>query len=102
MSDWPRAELGAPEPLLTQLKETQQLMAHGGDHISEKFKEARQQLLCNMGGDRRSEQGSNTTLLGRDSAYIRARLERDGKTELLAKMDAHEMRVRSKTTRVIR
>jgi hypothetical protein len=85
-----RAELGAPEPMLTQLKETQQLMAKGGDHTSAKFMEARE--LQRQGGDRRSEQASNASLpqpVGKrcDSTYIRARLERDGKVELLSQVD---------------
>jgi hypothetical protein len=44
------------------------------------------------GGDRKSEafqqqknQGSGPTLIGRGSAYVRARLERDGRTELLVR-----------------
>jgi hypothetical protein len=60
------------------------LRAKGGDRKSEQFKEKQEE-----------NQSGNTPLksLGarKDTAYIRARLERDGKTELLTKVVAGEM-----------
>ena len=52
-------------------------------------------VLAPHGGDQKSEdaknRGSNTTSIGRGAQYIAARLERDGHTELAAKVRAHEM-----------
>ena len=70
------------------------LGAHGGDRHSEEFKE--QQLLA-LGGDRRSQesQACNTNLKplskNTNAAYIRARLKRDGKTELLDRIESGEI-----------
>jgi len=72
-----RAELGAPEPMLTRMKEAQQLMAQGRPKKNE------------------SEKGSNTTFSSRGADYIRARLERDGKTELLGKIEQGEISAHS-------
>ena len=78
-----RNELGAPEPLLTQLKEAQQL------------------LRAKPGRPKKGEgiNSSNTRIspLGKkcDAAYIRARLERDGKSELLAQIDRGEISARA-------
>jgi hypothetical protein len=69
-----REELGAPEPMLTQLKEAQQLMAHGGDRKSAK-------VQLQLGGDRKptnsDDQVGDTKLIGHTAPYYRARLERD-------------------------
>jgi hypothetical protein len=81
-----RGEMGAPEPELTLLKEVQQLQRHGGDHKSEAFKQTQSQPHSD-------NQPRNTRLIGAsdNAAYIRARLERDGKPELLAKIDRGEI-----------
>jgi hypothetical protein len=84
-----RGEFGQPEPILTRLKEAQQLMVNGGDRKSEAFE---RQQLQQHGGDRKSGNQFSITKLKSvsarsDAAYIRARLERDGHTELLAKIE---------------
>jgi len=75
-----RAELGAPEPMLTQLKETQQAIVRAKAGRPKK-------------GDENNSGNARIKLVGRDNdaAYIRARLERDGKTELLARVDAGQI-----------
>jgi hypothetical protein len=74
------------------------LRAHGGDHQTAKFTEQKKQAsntsLLPIGGDHKSEQFTpGLKPLGKrcDTTYIRARLERDGKTELLAKVIAGEL-----------
>src|SRR4029450_2164991 len=79
-----KGEFGQPEPVLTQLKEAQQLLAHGGDRHSVEFKQ-----LAQHGGQRQRD--IVTLKRGNQSAYIRARLERDGHTELLEKIERGEV-----------
>jgi hypothetical protein len=63
-------EFGRPEPELTAAKEKQQLAQ-----------------AKHAGPGRGHKTDSNTIRFGRDAAYIRARLERDGKTDLLARVE---------------
>jgi hypothetical protein len=80
---------GAPEPELTLLKEAQQLQRHGGDHKSETFKLQQEAAKPQNQASNTSlkppigaqNEHSNTTFVSRGAAYIRARLERDGKPE---------------------
>jgi len=70
-------ELGRPEPELTRAKVEQQLMKHGGDRRSEETNQARNTRLKPL--------GESQTV-----ARIRARLKRDGREDLLAKIERGE------------
>ena len=83
-----RAELGAPEPMLTRMKEAQQLMAQGRALDAPRDKKGRY-LSKESNGDH------ITFGRGTQAAYIRARLERDGKTELLGKIEQGEISAHS-------
>jgi hypothetical protein len=89
-----RGEMGAPEPELTLLKEAQQLQKNGGDRRSQAFQET-QQLQHHGGEQKPANQSSNTRLKPVskrcDTTYIRARLERDGKTALLDQIERGEI-----------
>jgi hypothetical protein len=72
-----REEFGRPEPELTQAKIIQQLQEQGRRGKAKRPDDIRSLSLGDKGGT------------GRD--YIRARLERDGKTELLAQVERGEI-----------
>jgi hypothetical protein len=76
-------ELGADEPFLTHAKEAQQLRAKAG--APEGNQNAAKNNPDNIRIDSLGYQG------GTSAAYIRARLERDGKTDLLAKVQSGEI-----------
>jgi phage N-6-adenine-methyltransferase len=76
-------ELGADEPVLTQAKEEQQLRAKAG------APEGNQNAAKNKPDNVRIV--SEAQSYGNSAAYIRARLERDGKTELLARIQRGEI-----------
>jgi hypothetical protein len=72
------AEFGRPEPELTAAKVKQQL-GHKGAQPG------------NQNASKQQNEHSNATFVSRGSDYIRARLERDGRTELLARVDSGEL-----------
>jgi len=79
-----RAELGAPEPELTLLKEVQQLQKQG--RAEDALRDEKGRYLP------KDSNADNVSFgHGNQAAYIRARLERDGKTELLAKIACGEI-----------
>jgi hypothetical protein len=81
-----RAELGAPEPELTRAKQDQQLAKNGGDRKSVAFKDARQLIENQSRNTRLKPLGASDT-----AARVRARLKRDGRTDLVAKIDRGEL-----------
>ena len=68
-------EFGRPEPELTRAKVEQQLQKKGGQPGNQNAKKDK-------------NEHSNTMFVSRDACYIRARLERDGHTEILAQIEA--------------
>jgi hypothetical protein len=65
------------------------LAKHGGDRKSEAFKESFEEVQALTKGA--NQRDVITLKRGTQVAYIRARLERDGKTELLAQVDRGEI-----------
>jgi hypothetical protein len=76
------AQRYAPEIFKLPYPEAQQLQKHGGDRKSEAFQQTQDQAR----NTRLKPLGASDT-----AARVRARLERDGKTELLTKVDRGEI-----------